>query len=133
MSGPATDLLAFLAGAGLSLTVGTNAFRGLVQPVGEYVPADALFAADAGGPAPSARDMGGSGESRIAMVVLRLRWTDAIDGDTKIHAVRDALTGAAVAGYLDTVAAGEPRELPNDENGRSMWMLGVRMVKNATA
>lgn len=132
MAGPASGLLTFLAGEGLGFTVGTNAFRGLVKPEDvSSMPANALFAADAGGPPPANRSNGGS-EARVAMVTLRLRWHGSVDGDAKIHAIRDSLTGATIAGYLDVVAAGEPRELPNDENGRSMWMLVVRMTKNAT-
>ncbi len=133
MSSPADDLLTFLAAAGLSLTVGTNAFRGPLQPAGDYVPANVVFAADAGGPPPFARDMGGNGEARSPMVTIRLRWTDADLGRNKVYAIRDALTGASISGYLDVVAAGEPRQLPDDENGRVLWMLVVKMTKNATA
>ncbi|SDF83642.1 hypothetical protein [Thalassobaculum litoreum] len=131
MAQPALDLLNHLAGLGLDLTVGTNALLGLVRPAGDRVPQNALFAADAGGPEPRNRDVANTGELRVSMVTLRLRWRGAVAGSTKIHAIRDALTATSIAGYQDVSAAGEPRQMPDDENGLSMWMLVARMVRSA--
>ena len=123
MTVPATDVAAHLAGAGISLTLGTNLFTGPMRDVSASVPKNAVFVKGLPGGLPQ-RTMGEVDEIRSPLVSVNVRWTTFDGGDTKIRQIQEALQAAAISGYIDVVAQqSEPLVLPSDNEGLHMFMM----------
>ena len=120
---PATDVATHLAGAGISLTLGTNLFTGGIRDVRTGVPKNAVFVKGLPGGLPQ-RTMGEVNEIRSPLVSVSVRWTTFGDGDTKMRQIQEALQAAAISVYMDVVAQqSEPLVLPPDNEGLHMFMM----------
>jgi len=123
MTVPATDVAVELAGAGISLTLGTNLFTGPVRDVSASVPKNAIFVKGLPGGLPQ-RTMGEVNEIRSPLVSVQVRWTTFGDGDTKVREIQEALQAVSISGYLDVVAQqSEPLALPPDNEGLHQWSM----------
>ena len=123
MTVPATDVATHLAGASISLTLGTNLFTGPVRDVSASVPKNAVFVKGLPGGLPQ-RTMGEEDEIRSPLVTVNVRWTTFGDGDTKIRQIQEALQAATISGYIDVAAQqSEPLVLPPDNEGLHMFMM----------
>jgi len=125
MTVPATDIAVELAGAGISLTLGTNLFTGPIRDVSATtgVPKNAVFVKGLPGGLPE-RTMGEGDELRSPLVSIQVRWTTFNDGDTKVRQIQEALQAASISGYLDVLAQqSEPLVLPPDNEGLHQWSM----------
>ena len=130
MTNPLLDMATFLAGAGLSLTKGTNLFWGIQRGVGGGVPVNAVFVIGGGGTEPQ-RVMGRGLEIRRPFVIIRVRWSSNGGGDTKARAIQDALDGASISGYLDVKALNsEPQAIGQGSDGNHLWTMQYELVYN---
>lgn len=123
MTVPATDVATHLAGASISLTLGTNLFVGSIRDVSASVPKNAVFVKGLPGGLPE-RTMGQVDEIRSPLVSVNVRWKTFGDGDTKIREIQEALQAATIFGYMDVVAQqSEPLVLPPDNEGLHQFMM----------
>ena len=123
MTVPATDVATHLAGASISLTLGTNLFTGPVRDVSASVPKNAVFVKGLPGGLPQ-RTMGEVDEIRSPLVSVNVRWTTFDGGDTKIRQIQEALQAATISGYIDVAAQqSEPLVLGQDNEGLHMSMM----------
>lgn len=131
---PAKDVMDVLnADVGLSLTTGTDLFKGQIREVSTYVAKDSVFVRGDSGAAPI-RSMGQVDEIRFGFVTILLRWRSFAAGDTKIRAITDVLQGVAISGYLDVVATtSEPTIAGNDAEGNHLWSMTYMLVYNELA
>jgi len=128
---PAQDLVNFLATEGIGLTKGTNLFRGPERSKAK-VPADAVFVYSAGGPTPM-RVMGEGTEVREAVLSLRIRASKYEDGYSLSKNTFNAISAAAISGYLDTkLVGGEPTYIGPHEEGDHIWLFNVAMTYERT-
>lgn len=133
MSNPNADLVTFLAGAGLSLTKGTNLYQGAFRGPDGKVGRNAVFVYPSGSP-PPVRSMGQTTEVRFALMLVQTRWAKYAEGNLKAQAIQNALQGASISGYLDVVLGESlPVYLGQDEVGDHLFLSTVRMVFNQDA
>lgn len=129
---PDAAVVTRLAAAGLGLTSGTNLFRGPVRPVGNGVPAKAVFCLAAGGPAPVPYiDAAAFGDTYYFDVQVRVRGDRESFAATRslARSIRNALHRASLSGYLSTVVTeSEPISLGFDGSERPEFALNVRLV-----
>lgn len=132
MTDPDQVVVTRLAGAGLSLTEGTNLFRGQVRPAGAGVPVKAVFVEAIGG-AVNARFMGSAGKKlREYSVTARVRSDvgDSAGGRTlalQVHAALDHILAPAT-GYVDALCDQPcPVELGQDALGAHEWSVNVTL------
>lgn len=123
MTVPPTDVAVHLAGASISLTLGTNLFTGGIRDVRTGVPKNAVFVKGMPGGLPQ-RTMGQGDEIRSPLVSVNVRWSTFDGGDTKMREIQEALQAATIFGYIDVVAQqSEPLVLGQDNEGLHMFMM----------
>ncbi|GEL75208.1 hypothetical protein [Myxococcus virescens] len=117
---PESDVATFLAGAGLSLVVGTNLFKGPVRPASDVIPQACVFVrVDAGAePEPylGGRTTGSVYEADVEVLIRGE--PDRYDAPRQVaRAVLVALQKASLPGYFSCVVAqSQPDYLDQDDN-----------------
>jgi len=129
---PDAAVATHLAAAGLSLTVGTNLFRGPVRPVSAGVPAKAVFCLATGGGAPQPYlDAATYGDTWFFDVQVRIRGERQAFATTRTlaRAIRNALHRADISGYLSALSIeSEPTFLGFDGSERPEFSTNVRLI-----
>jgi hypothetical protein len=114
---PETDVAAFLAGAGLGLTLGTNLFKGGVLAQGLGVPAEAVFVeAQGGGERPE--PYLGAGDMWPTEVEITVRGPagNRATAHATARTLLETLHRATISGYVMVLAEeGEPEHMEADE------------------
>jgi hypothetical protein len=129
---PDQDLVTLLNGAIGSLTENTNLFKGKMQPVSSYVPADSVFCLSSGGPAPQAYADGSAVEQYHPAVQIMIRNTNFLTGQTLARSVRNAVNHATISGYIDVrIGGSDPLYINEEETGFHLWSINVELWHEA--
>lgn len=121
-----TPTTTLLAAGGLSLTEGTNLFRGPPRD-GDGFAANSVFATATGGPAPVDYIDGGSGASlKTKTCLVTIRNESFETGEALAESCWEVLHKATYAGWVAfDVRESAPNYLGIDEQSRHLWTFNV--------
>lgn len=119
---PAIGLADLIDGAGVA-SLGGNLFVGLVRPVSDVIPAEAVFVMGTDG-LPADRFFAQADEVRYPTVQIRIRSPDYESGYKLARDVYNVCQSSLPVGFKDVVARqSEPIYLAQDENKNHGWSL----------
>ena len=125
---PMLDFAAFLASAGLGLTLGANLFRGEVRATKDGVPAESVFVMAEGGD--RAPFLGTGTKDREVEVEVTVRGApDDFNGPRELaRAISEAADQATLAGYYSVVCEdAEPEHIRKDHARCHEWAVSFTL------